>query len=207
MRTSRLATRLTLAAALCLGTASLAGFFMTLFLRSKRSYFVRISLIALCGTIIALFLLFQMHGQKFSDLIHLNERSSLASRIMIWRSSWKMLENRPVIGIGPGNFQTTYLEYQQYFPPYLEWAVPHPHNLYLAFWLQTGMLGLIGFVLLTVFWSRHVITTRDRNEKKASLEWTLIGIMATLLLIGLLDTPYWKNDLAYSFWLLLAIGL
>ena len=27
-------------------------------------------------------------------------------------------------------------EYQKHFPPYLEWAVPQPHNLYLAFWLQ-----------------------------------------------------------------------
>lgn len=187
--------------------ASLVGFFIMLFLESKRSYFIRIALIAVCSTIIALFLLFQMNGQKFSDLIHLSERSSLASRLMIWQSSWKMLTIHPILGIGPGNFQNTYLEYQKYFPPYLEWAVPHPHNLYLAFWLQTGIIGLIAFISLVVFWIRNAMKALGRSKEKTLLQWTLIGIMITILLIGLLDTPYWKNDLAYSFWLLFALGL
>lgn len=188
-------------------TASLIGFFITLFLTSKRSYFTRITLFSLCIACISLFLLFQMHGQKFSDLIHLYSRSSLASRIMIWQSSWKMITDHPLLGIGPGNFQTTYLAYQQYFPTYLEWAVPHPHNLYLSFWLQTGIIGLIGFILLVVFWTRGILRAHTTRTQKVSLSWILIGILITLLCIGLLDTPYWKNDLAYTFWLLIALGL
>lgn len=183
--------------------ASIVGFFIMLFLQSKRSGFFHITVITLCTACITLFLLPQTNSQKFSDLLHLDERSSLASRIMIWQSSWKMLENQPIIGIGPGNFQSTYLEYQKYFPPYLEWAVPHPHNIYFAFWLQTGIVGLIGFMFLIIFWLRALL----RNKEKTPLQWAFIGIMITFLLVGLFDTPYWKNDLAYSFWLLIVLGL
>lgn len=187
--------------------ATIIGFCITLFLTSKRSYATNISLIAFCVIILSIFLVFQIHKQKFSDLIHQSERSSLASRMMIWQASAKMIGVHPLIGIGPGNFQETYLAYQQYFPPYLEWAVPHPHNLYLSFWLQTGIIGLIGFISFCVLWIRGLFHASAMNTKKAPLLWTLFGILITLLLIGFLDTPYFKTDLAYIFWLLLALGL
>jgi O-antigen ligase len=188
-------------------TASILGFFIMVFIASNRSYFTRITLVALCVTFISFFLLLQANNQKFSDIINFNERSSLASRIMIWQASSKMIVDHPIIGIGPGNFQKIYLGYQQYFPPYLEWAVPHPHNIYLALWLQTGIIGLIGFLALIIFWIRGILHTLLIDTEKTSIQWTLLGILITLLLIGLLDTPYWKTDLAYEFWLLIALGL
>jgi O-antigen ligase len=187
--------------------SSILGFFTVLFLTSKRSYFLRTALIIFCISIVSLFLLLQTHNQKLDDIIHLNERSSLASRLMIWQASTKMIGNHTFFGIGPGNFQTTYLAYQQYFPPYLEWAVPHPHNLYFSFWLQTGIIGLVGFIMLIIVWARNIPGASITDTKKAPVKWTLLGILITLLYVGLLDTPYFKTDLAYSFWLLIALGL
>lgn len=187
--------------------ASVCGFCATLFFALKKTALSRTTILIFCILFLSLFLLVQSHNQKFFDISHFTERSSLASRIMIWQSSWKMILNHPVMGIGPGNFQSTYLEYQKYFPLYLEWAVPHPHNLYLSFWLQTGIIGLIGFLALLYFWMRQLIQTLTIDTKKAPLIWTLFGLMITLLFIGLLDTPYWKNDLAYEFWLIISIGL
>ena len=141
------------------------------------------------------------------------ERSSLASRIMIWQSSWKMIENYPILGIGPGNFQEIYLTYQQYFPPYLDWAVPHPHNLYLAFWLQSGIFGLAGFcVIITYFIRKYkniytIQSTTAEASKKSHFSRMIVSIFIAILLIGIFDTPIWKNDLAYEFWLLMALGI
>ena len=70
---------------------------------------------------------------------------------MIWKSAGLMIKNNPLFGIGPGNFQEKYMEYQKYFPPYLEWAVPQPHNIFLAFWLESGLIGLAGFILLLLY--------------------------------------------------------
>lgn len=132
---------------------------------------------------------------KFQDLASLNERSSLASRIMIWESAGKMLQNNWLWGIGPGNFQEKYLAYQKYFPPYLEWAVPHPHSLYLAFWLYGGLIGITSFIILVAAWFRGVL----KEEKLLSV--VVIGIMSYILIHGFFDTTYFKNDLAMVFWL------
>jgi len=135
---------------------------------------------------------------KFQDLVNFNQRSSLASRIMIWQSAGKILSDNWLWGIGPGNFQDKYLEYQKYFPPYLEWAVPHPHNLYLAFWLYGGLLGLLGFLGLVYFWLKNIIFGLDNPVKLIAL-----GIMLYILIHGLVDTTIFKNDLAVIFWLLI----
>jgi len=140
--------------------------------------------------------LLQIKTDKLNNLFNFDARSSLSSRTMIWRSAGKILEDNPLWGIGPGNFQEKYLEYQKYYPPYLEWAVPHPHNLYLACYLYSGILGLVGFILLIFFWLKRVMA-----QKKEATALVALGIMAYFLLHGMVDTTYFKNDLAGIFWL------
>jgi len=153
--------------------------------------------------IFAIIILFssQVEKNKFSSLANLDERSSLQSRMMIWRSVEKMLADNWFWGIGAGNFQEKYLENQKYFPPYLEWAVPHPHNLFLTFWLYGGIFGLAGFIMLLYFWFAKVLST----TKNSQLKFIALGIMFYILLHGLVDTTYFKNDLAVLFWMLFAI--
>jgi O-antigen ligase len=138
----------------------------------------------------------QLKTDKLNNLLDLNERSSLASRLMIWQSAGKIIADNPAWGIGPGNFQEKYLEYQKYFPPYLEWAVPHPHSLYLAFYLYSGITGLGTFILLIILWLKKIL---PRKEEKIAL--ISLGIIFYFLLHGLVDTTYFKNDLSIIFWL------
>jgi len=149
---------------------------------------------------------FQLSHQKMTDVINLNARSSLASRAMIWHSAWKIGTDNPVWGIGPGNFQEKYLAYQKYFPLYLEWAVPQPHNLYLAFWLQAGLLGLLGFLILVGTWIAQIIKVL-KNKKDVFLKTAVLSMLFSILIHGFVDTPYWKNDLALIFWIIIALGI
>ncbi len=146
-----------------------------------------------------LLLFSQLNTTKFSDLITFNPRSSLASRIMIWRSASKIISHNWFFGIGPGNFQQKYLDYQKFYPPYLEWAVPHPQNFYLTVWLYGGLLALTSFFSLFVFWFQDIIPI----IKKTDLTVLLImqGSILLVLIHGLVDTTYFKNDLAIIFWL------
>lgn len=145
------------------------------------------------------FFLLQIGTTKLFNLVHATERSSASSRLMIWSAALKIGLDNPVLGIGPGNFQNKYLEYQKYFPPYLEWAVPQPHNLFLAFWLQAGLIGLIGFIWLLIFWFRRIMSGKGNQSEKC----VYLGIMLYILLHGLADTTYFKNDLAVVFWMVI----
>jgi len=148
----------------------------------------------------------QANNPKLSKLTA--PRSSLESRITIWHSASRILKDNPIFGIGQGNFQDKYLEYQKYFPPYLEWAVPQPHNLYLAFWLESGILGISGFLLIIIVWIKN-ITSEIKNQKNSRtlLAATLLSIILYILIHGLVDTPYWKNDLSVIFWIIFSLGL
>jgi len=124
---------------------------------------------------------------------------------MVWSAAGKILADNWLLGIGPGMFQQYYLEYQKYFPvPYLEWAVPQPHNLFLAFWLQAGILGLIGFIWLIINFFRRLFNFFI--NQKSPLALSLMAIMVYILAHGLLDTTYWKNDLSLIFWTIIASG-
>jgi O-antigen ligase len=129
---------------------------------------------------------------------------------MIWRAATSMLYDNPLLGIGIGRFQTMYLAYQEYFPLYLEWAVPQPHNLYLALWLETGLVGLAGFIFLVSVWLKKMLilwrsSVQDEYIKKTSA--LFIALMALFLFLGLTDTPFFKTDLAFIFWFILALGV
>jgi len=154
--------------------------------------------------VVLLFLLSWAGINKYKNIEKMGERSSLASRTMIWKSAGLMVKNNPLFGIGPGNFQNKYLEYQKYFPPYLEWSAPQPHNLFLAFWLETGLLGLLGFILLLLQFFK--------DNKKAIINNRLYGILCLALVLyflfhGLIDTTYWRNDMALLFWIIVSLNL
>ncbi len=124
---------------------------------------------------------------------------SFKSRLAIWQSALEIIKDHPLIGIGPGMFQKYYLDYQKMFPLYPEWSAPQPHNIFLAFWLQAGIIGLIGFFWLIVLFFKKGFKKED---------WLGIILMAAMvytLVHGLFDTTYWKNDLSIIFWL--TIGL
>jgi len=146
--------------------------------------------------ILVIFFIFQLKETKFVNLVDYNSRSSLASRFIIWQSAGKILKDNLILGIGPGNFQEKYLEYQKYYPPYLEWAVPHPHNLYMTFWLSGGILSLVGFVWINIVWFKEIM-----KKKESLVRSFALGIMFYILIHGILDTTYFKNDLAIIFWL------
>ena len=139
---------------------SIIASFLIIILWKKKKFAKNIFLFL---TGILILFLFQQGKDKFTDLLLLNPHSSFFSRLMIWRSAEKILHDNFFWGIGIGNFQNKYLTYQKYFPPYLEWAVPHPHNLYLAFWLYSGIIGFIGFVLLLFFFMQKENSSKFYN--------------------------------------------
>lgn len=168
---------------------SLLPFFYRQIKNSKRGIVTFLVLLSLIFSFSFLVL-----GKDFS------ERSSFSSRMIIWRSAIDIAQDNVVFGIGPGMFQEKYLEYQPRFEPYLEWAVPQPHNIFLAFWLQSGLLGLIGFVWLLAILFKDGFKKRDN-------EIVFLGLILIIYFVahGLFDNTYWKNDLAVMFWLAIVL--
>jgi len=173
-------------------------FFRSRVLENKRHFFYLIIFFML---LVVFSFVWQIPSQKFQGFLDFSY-PSWQSRLIIWQSAGTIIKDHSLIGIGPGMFQKYYLDYQAKLSPYLEWAVPQPHNLFLAFWLQTGLLGLIGFIWLLFKFFRSGIS--KKTPKK--LLFVLMAAMIYILIHGLVDTTYWKNDLSIIFWLLIGIA-
>lgn len=177
-------------------------------LAKYRGRFSRKTVIVLCfGLALSLGALFFQSGDKWQGIMMQDERSSLASRGMIWQSASRMILDHPLLGIGPGNFQEQYLAYQRYFPPYLEWSVPHPHNMFLDMWLEGGILGFIGFGIFFFHWlfSATRYFWQEKNESALASLPFLFAVY--FFLIGLVDAPFLRNDLAYFFVIAFVLSL
>lgn len=79
----------------------------------------------------------------------------------------------------------------------------YPHNIFLNFWTELGLLGALAFMWLIIKYL--VISVKLFFTKKNYLALGLFGAMSAILIHGLVDVPYFKNDLAALFFILLAL--
>jgi O-antigen ligase len=121
-------------------------------------------------------------------------------RLDLWLSSVQMLRDHPLLGVGLDNFVYLYQQFYLREGAAAEPSLSHPHNWVLNFWLSLGVLGLAAFVwLLVCFW---------RQARVRSRQWVVagaLGAMADMLVHGFIDNSYFLVDLAFVFWLCLAL--
>ena len=117
-----------------------------------------------------------------------------------WVETIDMLKDNPILGAGLASYKETFTPYHK--ATYLE-IFEYPHNLILNFWSEIGLLGLIAFLWLIIMFFRNVC----QNYVLRPMSYVLVPTMITLLVHGLVDVPYFKNDLAVLFWIIYALGL
>jgi O-antigen ligase len=163
-------------------------------LKRRAGYFVA----TLCAIVILVPAVFV--GTSWRALETGQVRNSTASRVMIWNVSFRLLSEHPILGIGLRNFERSYLDLQPEYPAYLEWAVPHPQNLILAVWLSIGLIGFAGFAMtLFVLAERSWLLTFGSSVKADGVAKVLLALLVTFFVHGLVDTPFFKNDLSLAF--------
>ena len=77
-------------------------------------------------------------------------RKHLPGRVVIWRSAVGMFQASPVVGTGPGTFTVHFAEFRplDYESHQVTSVVLHAHCEYLDVLAETGMLGMVSFMLL-----------------------------------------------------------
>jgi O-antigen ligase len=127
--------------------------------------------------------------------------ASSGIRVLTWRSALAMLRDAP-LGVGLDQFGRLY---PRYIDPSLtgtnEVNTAHPHNLLLDIALRMGPLGLAAFAWLIGRFYRDV-----RAQLSYPLAAGLAAAMTGALVHGLVDQFYFWPDLAFAFWLFIALA-
>ena len=130
--------------------------------------------------------------------------NTFVSRAHLWQATLQMLRDHPIFGTGMFGFARSI---QPYRGGVYEENLIYPHNLFLNFWTETGLLGLAAFLWLLV----QTFRVSLRGWTAGALAWrpVQLGIvlaMVAVIVHGMVDVPYFKNDLAIEFWTLLAVA-
>jgi O-antigen ligase len=140
-------------------------------------------------------------GIRRRVLVEFDPRSpdnTLHSRLDLWRGTVQMLKHRPFQGAGLRGFDSRVEPY--YHDPF---KVAFPHDLVLNFWSETGVVGLVGFVWLSV----SAVLNASRSPHARALGVGVLGFIAAVWVHGVVDVPYLKNDLALAFWSVLGLHI
>lgn len=127
--------------------------------------------------------------------------SSNNVRFQIWQASWQLGTTKGVknviLGVGLGNFQNAFGELTKNranFPEYITPMALTPHNIFLMFWLSTGILGLLSFLGLIIIFIHQAL-------RNLSAEYTpiILSVFSSIIIYGLVEASIWKNDLSIIF--------
>lgn len=114
-------------------------------------------------------------------------------RLKQWEESINMLKDNWFFGAGLSGYPTALAPYHTHQEIEI---FQYPHNIILNIWSELGLLGLIAAAWLAVL---SVKTFRQAQKKQPSFNWLAFAAAAALLemtIHGLVDVPFFKNDLA-----------
>ncbi len=127
-------------------------------------------------------------------------------RIDMWKQTYSFLTDNPISGAGISAYKEKIVPYRK--KPNIE-TFHHPHNLWLTMWVNLGLLGFIAFNWILIWFYKQAFfeTKYDKIKLKQELALFSTSLFTTFLVMGLVDSPYIKNDLALLFWFPIAIML
>jgi len=131
-------------------------------------------------------------------------------RLAIWGETWNMLKAHWFFGAGLAGYPVGIIPYHA--NAWME-IFPYPHNILLNFWSELGLLGLASFIWLAIkyFWIniKNLFSfvwcyCHDAPfDRLASFVFIMAGL--EIIIHGLVDAPYFKNDLSMLVWILAAV--
>ncbi|WP_338441466.1 IctB family putative bicarbonate transporter [Synechococcus elongatus IITB4] len=130
------------------------------------------------------------------------EDSSNNFRINVWLAVLQMIQDRPWLGIGPGNtaFNQVYPLYQQArFTALSAYSVP------LEVMVEAGVIGLASFIWLLLVTTVTAVRqlTRLRRDRDPQSFWLIASLagLAGMLGHGLFDTVLYRPEVSTLWWL------
>ncbi len=171
----------TLAVLFCTGSRSgwiaFAVFvFVYTFLKNKRL----LPFMLIAGMVAVPFLPQHIY-RRIQTLFNLSKDTSAQYRLKIIQTSWPMLKDYILTGVGLGTdvFMDVVAKYKQYAS-----KVPvHTHVMYMQIWVEMGLMGILSFVW---FVFRTIKSSVIHILEKANLYYTNVLIAGVSSLLGIL---------------------
>ncbi|MBE7047910.1 MAG: hypothetical protein E7393_00855 [Ruminococcaceae bacterium] len=133
--------------------------------------------------------------------------SSTAYRVSIWQASINMIQDFWMNGIGLGSDAFSMI-YPKYAMAGANFAL-HSHNLFLQIWVETGIAGIISFLVLILAFVRQSISLsmyQNRCNFNSAIAIALATGLLGFMFQGLTDNVWYNYKMLLIFWIVMAFA-
>lgn len=126
-------------------------------------------------------------------------------RVYLWQSTIKMILDYPIFGIGGGEFKHYYIS--NYISPFAKENLTSPHNIFLYFLVERGIVGGGTFILLFVT-QLYILYKHLFDKNKIVNIWAVAGFVSVLGMgiHGMVDTQITMRTYSLMYWLLYGLA-
>ncbi len=164
----------------------------------------RLVALGFAGILTLPFIIPQSIAGRIASIGDLKDTSS-AYRFSIWIGSIKVIQDYWSSGIGLGSeaFSRVYPKYALSGASY----ALHAHNLYLQLFVETGVIGIVAFLIIVFLFYRSAISAYVKAKDKflSTLIVSLCAGMSGYLFQGLTDNIWYNYRMVLIFWIMLSL--
>lgn len=170
--------------------APLLGCLLALMVFSYKKYLIDFKMSApvkkILGAAFVVGAMFFIFGLKNSD--------SIRNRWGHWVNTLYLIKDKP-LGVGPGAYEYVFEQYNGKFFPSTEVSelvrVANPHNMFLEFFAELGIIGALAFVVLLLVLFKDILLKETKlGQVKMWIVCHLAGILPLALFIYPQDNPF-----------------
>jgi O-antigen ligase len=163
------------------------------------------------GALATLFVFFAFFATS-DQTARVTEFGGGSGRTDIWTIGWRMVKAQPVHGIGVGQFPLSSVHYL--LAPgaiqrsdYIITTPKVAHNIYLQVLAETGIVGLVPFLLILGFSLRCALRAARKFQRAKDAGMELMSRAVFVGLIGILTADFFASEqFSKQLWLLLGLG-
>jgi len=79
-----------------------------------------------------------------------------------------------------------------------------PHSIFINFWTETGLVGMSAMITILGY---SFFLANKIKKNNIVVGAGLMGMLTVLVVHGMVDVPYFKNDLSFLFWIIMALPI
>lgn len=169
--------------------------FILIFFWGKINVKIKMLFIAGCIAMGILCIIPNPISERYLSIFNLKEGSN-KERIEIWQKTLKIIENKPILGVGIGNYPLQIKPTAEYREPY------YAHNTYLDIAVETGIINAI-------IWLSFLIFSGWTFFKKAKQNLLFLGPAVGIIVFAthsLVETAIYSPVVLTLFLILISFG-
>jgi O-antigen ligase len=148
--------------------------------------------------------------RRVESMVTTQGDTSASARVIMWRTGWRMIQDRPLVGVGP---QQVGPQFRRYLPGDVVGELPpafyeHLHSLYIHYAAERGVpaLAAIGWLLVAVLRDHWRALRRGLSAENRYVVQAVVAVSIGVAVEGVFELNLGDSEVLTVFLTLVSLG-